>query len=80
MPVSPKQINALRKGHYHGKRGPEGQQKKRRTQIMLTPDSKAKLRTAQCPFRRAGYKSLSQFVEMAMQGQVQVPPKDRITK
>lgn len=70
----PNSLKNLRKGQLQGKRGPTYDQKKVRSEVSLTPESKAKLRGPQCPFRGAGYKSLSQFVELALRGAVQVPP------
>lgn len=74
--VSPKSLANLSKSPRTGRK-PQYEQSKKRAEISLTPEAKERMKRgneANNPIIQAGYASVSEFVELALRGEIEIPP------
>ena len=64
----------LRPGRSPGRTRQYGEEK-RKVEISLTLSSRDLLKSGASPFKAAGYRSLSEFVELVLRNKVKIPPK-----
>ena len=71
--ANPNSLANLKPGQSPGRGLSLGEPRDKPVTIKVTSTAKATLKSSECPFKVAGWGSLSAFVEAAARGEVQVP-------
>ncbi|MEM9945399.1 MAG: hypothetical protein AAF810_04975 [Cyanobacteria bacterium P01_D01_bin.36] len=75
MPVNPKSLENLIPGQSPGRGQRWGEPTNKQINAKVTASTKARVGSEDDPFKYAGYSGISEFVEMAFRGLIELPKK-----